>query len=83
MRGRGSFDMAIRALENLSEAGFRDAKISVVVTRHNVGQLDDFKALAERYGATLRITRLRPSGRGAGVWDELHPTAGRQREVYD
>ena len=45
------------------------------MTRHNVGQLDDFKALADTYGATLRITRLRPSGRGADVWDELHPTA--------
>jgi hypothetical protein len=30
----------------------QDAKISVVVTRHNVDQLDDFKALADRYGAT-------------------------------
>ena len=76
VRGPGSFAMAIRALENLAEAGFADAKISVVVTRHNVDQLDDFKALADRYGATLRITRLRPSGRGADVWDELHPTAG-------
>ena len=61
----------------------RDAKISVVVTRHNVDQLDDFKALADRYGATLRITRLRPSGRGADVWDELHPTAAQQRDLYD
>ena len=64
VRGPGSFAMAIRALENLSEAGFRDAKISVVVTRENVSQLDEFKALADKYGATLRITRLRPSGRG-------------------
>jgi mycofactocin radical SAM maturase len=83
VRGRGSFAMAIRALENLVDAGFADAKISVVVTRHNVGQLDAFKALADRYGATLRITRLRPSGRGADVWDELHPTAGQQRELYE
>ena len=83
VRGPGSFAMAIRALENLSAAGFRDAKISVVMTRHNVGQLDEFKALADRYGATLRITRLRPSGRGADVWDELHPTAVQQRELYD
>ncbi|MGI9164075.1 MAG: mycofactocin radical SAM maturase [Mycobacterium sp.] len=83
VRGTGSFAMAIRALENLAEAGFSDAKISVVVTRHNVGQLDDFKALADRYGATLRITRLRPSGRGADVWDELHPTAEQQRVLYD
>ena len=82
VRGAGSFDMAVRALQNLADAGFADAKISVVVTRHNVGQLDDFKALADRYGATLRITRLRPSGRGADVWDELHPTAAQQVELY-
>ena len=83
VRGKGSFDMAIRALENLKAAGFADAKISVVVTRHNVDQLDDFKALADRFGATLRITRLRPSGRGADVWDELHPTAAQQVQLYD
>ena len=83
VRGPGSFDMAIRALENLAAAGFADAKISVVVTRHNVDQLDDFSALADRYGATLRITRLRPSGRGADVWDELHPTAAQQKQLYD
>ena len=32
----------------------------VVVTRHNVDQLDEFKALADSYGAQLRVTRLRP-----------------------
>ncbi|WP_333618374.1 mycofactocin radical SAM maturase [Dietzia sp.] len=83
VRGPGSFDMACRALENLDNAGFRDAKISVVVTRENVGQLDEFKALADRYNATLRITRLRPSGRGADVWDDLHPLPEQQRELYN
>ena len=83
VRGAGSFAMAVRALENLAAAGFRDAKISVVVTRHNVGQLDEFAALASRYGATLRITRLRPSGRGADVWEDLHPTAAQQVQLYD
>ncbi|CDO10145.1 mycofactocin radical SAM maturase [Mycolicibacterium cosmeticum] len=83
VRGPGSFDMAVRALTNLKDAGFKDAKISVVVTRHNVEQLDEFKALADRFGATLRITRLRPSGRGADVWDELHPTPAQQRRLYD
>ena len=34
-------------------------------------------------GAQLRLTRLRPSGRGADVWDELHPTAAQQRELYE
>ena len=83
VRGPGSFATAVRALDNLATAGFADPKISVVVTRHNVGQLDDFQALAQRYGATLRLTRLRPSGRGADVWPELHPTAEDQRVLYD
>lgn len=83
VRGPGSFDMACRALENLNNAGFRDAKISVVVTRENVGQLDEFKALADKYNATLRITRLRPSGRGADVWDNLHPLPEQQRDLYN
>jgi len=83
VRGPGSYDTALRALQNLEEAGFRDAKISVVCTRQNIGQLDEFKALADRFGATLRLTRLRPSGRGADVWDELHPLSEQQRELYD
>ena len=83
VRGPGSYDTALRALENLRAAGFKDAKISVVCTRENIGQLDEFKALADHYGATLRLTRLRPSGRGADVWDELHPLPEQQRELYD
>ena len=54
-----------------------------MITRENVGQLDEFKAIADRYGAQLRLTRLRPSGRGADVWDTLHPTQAQQRVVYD
>jgi mycofactocin radical SAM maturase len=83
IRGRGSYDTAIRAMGRLAEAGFRGFKLSVVMTRSNVGQLDAFKAIADSYQAQLRITRLRPSGRGADVWDQLHPTAGQQRQLYD
>jgi len=83
VRGPGSYDMAIRALENLAEAGFAQPKISVVMTRQNVDQLDEFKAIADKYGAQLRITRLRPSGRGAEVWDELHPLPSQQKQMYD
>jgi mycofactocin radical SAM maturase len=83
VRGPGSYDMAIRALDNLAAAGFTDAKLSVVATRHNIAQLDEFKAIADKYGATLRLTRLRPSGRGADVWDELHPLPEQQRVLYD
>ena len=83
VRGPGSYATALTAMANLAGAGFGGFKISVVCTRRNIGQLDEFKAIADRYGAQLRLTRLRPSGRGADVWDELHPTAGQQRELYD
>jgi len=83
VRGTGSYATALAAMTNLAGAGFAGFKISVVVTRQNVGQLDDFKAIADRYGAQLRLTRLRPSGRGADVWDSLHPTAAQQRLLYE
>jgi mycofactocin radical SAM maturase len=83
VRGQGSYATALRAMRCLAEAGMRGFKISVVVTRHNAGQLDDFQAIAADLGAQLRLTRLRPSGRGADVWDELHPTAEQQRSLYD
>jgi mycofactocin radical SAM maturase len=83
VRGAGSYATAIHAAENLAAAGMAGFKISVVFTRENASQLDEFKAIADRYGAQLRLTRLRPSGRGADVWDELHPTAEQQRELYD
>ena len=87
VRGNGSFATAIRAMDHLRDAGFVERngpfKVSVVVTRHNVDQLDAFRALADSYGAQLRITRLRPSGRGADSWHELHPTNAQQRQIYD
>lgn len=82
VRGHGSYDLARRAMDNLAAAGFGPFKISVVATRHNIPQLDGFKALADSYGAQLRLTRLRPSGRGADTWHELHPTNAQQREIY-
>lgn len=82
VRGEGSYAMARTAMDNLKAAGFGPFKISVVVTRHNVDQLDEFKALADSYGAQLRITRLRPSGRGADSWHDLHPTNTQQVQIY-
>ncbi|MFI1485328.1 mycofactocin radical SAM maturase [Streptomyces sp. NPDC020747] len=83
VRGDGSYDIALRAMGHLADAGMKNFKLSVVCTRHNIPQLDDFKVLADRYGAQLRLTRLRPSGRGADVWDDLHPLPEQQRQLYD
>jgi mycofactocin radical SAM maturase len=83
LRGAGSYAKARTAMDHLATAGFGPFKISVVVTRHNVDQLDSLKALADSYGAQLRITRLRPSGRGADTWADLHPTNSQQRQIYE
>ncbi|HTJ69399.1 MAG TPA: mycofactocin radical SAM maturase [Actinospica sp.] len=83
VRGHGSYDTALRAMANLADAGMKNFKLSVVCTRHNIPQLDAFREIADRYGAQLRLTRLRPSGRGADVWDDLHPLPEQQRELYD
>ena len=82
VRGAGSFATAVRAMEHLQAAGFAGFKISVVMTRHNIPQVDEFKAMADHYGAQLRLTRFRPSGRGADSWEALHPTDQQQRELY-
>jgi len=82
VRGDGSYAAAVSAMDHLAEAGVGPFKISLVVTRHNVAQLDDYLALADRYGAQLRVTRLRPSGRGVDSWHALHPTQSQQRDLY-
>jgi mycofactocin radical SAM maturase len=82
VRGPGSWTTAIAAMDHLADAGFGPFKISVVITRHNVTQLDRFEALAARYGAELRLTRLRPAGRGASTWHQLHPLPHQQVDLY-
>jgi mycofactocin biosynthetic radical S-adenosylmethionine protein MftC len=82
VRGEGSYAAARRAMDALANAGFGPFKVSIVVTKHNVDQLDGFKELTDSYGAQLRVTRLRPSGRGADSWFDLHPTQAQQRQIY-
>ena len=82
VRGEGSFEVAQQAMKHLHDAGFTGFKISVVMTRHNIGQVDRFEAMADRFDAELRLTRFRPSGRGADTWHELHPTDTQQRQLY-
>ena len=82
VRGDGSFATARRAMDHLAAADFGPFKISVVMTRQNIPELDAFAGMAEEYGAQLRLTRLRPSGRGADTWDLLHPTQAQQVDLY-
>ena len=82
IRGQGSYDRARRAMELLSKHGFR-FKINATVTRHNFPEIDDLYAIANLYGAELRLTRLRPTGRGRDVWNGLRPTHAQNRGLYE
>ena len=82
VRGVGSYAAARSAMDNLKSAGFGPFKISVVMTRDSIEQLDYLEELAATYGAGLRLTRLRPSGRAVERWQELRPTREQNRDLY-
>ena len=82
IRGRGTFNRIIAGLEQL--AG-RDITLSIntVVTSVNFKQLSMLKELAATYGANLRVSRFRPSGRAREHWDTLRLSAEQLRELSD
>ena len=71
IRGKGSYKKVIKALECLKE---RDIEVSIntVLTRLSYPELDDLVKLANTYGAKLRVSRFRPSGRGKTSWNDLN-----------
>lgn len=81
IRGDGSYERARRAMERLAKQRF-PFKINATVTRENCGQLDTFYDLAQQYRAELRLTRLRPTGRGGDVWENLRPSHAQNRTLY-
>ncbi len=71
IRGRGSFEKALQALQDLRQ---RDIEVSIntVLTRCSFPELDRLVELAASFGAKLRVSRFRPSGRGKHSWDQLN-----------
>ncbi|MFJ2667584.1 mycofactocin radical SAM maturase [Nocardia fluminea] len=82
VRGRGSYRTAVRAMELLASSGVYDFEISVRVTRHNVAQLDGFLAIADLFGAQLRLNLPRPSQRDAAAKGDPHSTPQQQPALY-
>ncbi len=83
VRGAGSYNRALIALDNLRRSNFSSTKISVVINKHNIEHVDDLYTLAAQFGASLRITRLRPSGRGANSYQELSPSAQQYEVLHE
>lgn len=71
IRGKGSFRKAINALECLKQKDI-EVSINTVLTRRSISELDKLADLAASFGAKLRVSRFRPSGRGKKTWSELN-----------
>lgn len=72
IRGKGVFDRAIKALKLLAASPI-PTSINTVLTTQNADKIPAMYRLAKDLGVSLRISRFRPSGRGADNWEELRP----------
>jgi len=72
IRGQGTYQRILEAVACLARHQVQFS-INTVLTRLNYPQLDDLRKLAEDYGADLRVSRFRPSGRGKTSRSYLGP----------
>jgi mycofactocin radical SAM maturase len=72
IRGEGTYQKILAAIDCLAKNGVAFS-INTVLTRLNYPQLDSLRSLARDYGAELRVSRFRPSGRGKASKAYLGP----------
>lgn len=72
IRGKGTFDTAIKALKLLAATSI-PTSINTVLTTQNAGEIPALHSLAQSLGVAFRVSRFRPSGRGSDNWERLRP----------
>ena len=82
IRGKGVFNRAIEALKLLAATSI-PTSINTVLTRQNAAEIPAMYELARDLGVSLRVSRFRPSGRGADNWEALRPTPAQLLEFSD
>jgi mycofactocin radical SAM maturase len=80
IRGKGTFQRIIKGIELLSGKNI-PLSINTVVTSLNFMQLRRLKELAASYGANLRVSRFRPSGRARESWEMLKLNSSQLQEL--
>ncbi|MBN1191672.1 MAG: mycofactocin radical SAM maturase [Dehalococcoidales bacterium] len=80
IRGKGTYSRIIQGIELLAEQKV-SFSINTVVTSQNYHQLTDLKSLAGSYGANLRVSRFRPSGRARSSWEMLKLNVSQLEEL--
>lgn len=73
IRGTGVFKRAVEAIKLLAATSI-PTSINTVLTKQNADQIPAMYEMARSLGVSLRVSRFRPSGRGADNWEELRPT---------
>ncbi len=73
IRGEGVFDAAIEAVKLLAATKI-PASINTVLTAQNADEIPAMYEMAKNLGVSLRVSRFRPSGRGADNWESLRPS---------
>jgi MoaA/NifB/PqqE/SkfB family radical SAM enzyme len=63
MRGKGSYDRSLKAIELMSGAGIK-LRINTVITRLNVRDIPGIVDLASKYVREVNFFHMRPVGRG-------------------
>lgn len=82
IRGKGTFHRILRGIEFLAGKDI-PLSINTVVTSLNFEQLNQLKELAGTFGARLRVSRFRPSGRARETWEMLRLNSRQLRELSD
>jgi mycofactocin radical SAM maturase len=82
IRGEGTYNRILKGMKLISGRNI-PLSINTVVTSMNFTQLRQMKELANSFGARLRVSRFRPSGRARDSWDSLRLTALQLRELTD
>ncbi|MEI6205777.1 MAG: mycofactocin radical SAM maturase [Desulfuromonadales bacterium] len=73
VRGTGVFDAAIKAVKLLAATSI-PTSINTVLTAQNASEIPAMHEMARSLGVSLRVSRFRPSGRGADNWESLRPS---------
>lgn len=81
IRGSGTFGKALRAVKLLREKGVV-VSVNCVVTKSTFAGLDRLYDLVASFGARLRLSRLRPSGRASRHWQNLAPSIDQYKYLH-
>lgn len=73
IRGQGVFDSATEAVKLLAATRI-PTSINTVLTAQNADEIPAMHQMARQLGVSLRVSRFRPSGRGADNWEALRPS---------